>query len=292
MADAGVKTYRGNCHCKAFVYEVDIPEFKSVGECNCSYCTKMGILWVYDAHPDSLRIVKGSQDDLASYNFGSGFATHKFCPICTTHLMCVAPNAAPKRQLSLNARAIQNFDPWDAKRETLDGACWGSSYQAPKYTGPEPTANIENGKVYHGSCHCGAVTLAVKTAPLDKDYPDSVLECGCSICLKNGYIWLYTKVDQVAVQGEEDLGTYSFGANVLNKTFCKKCGVNLTNQGAKLSEEEIAALPDNLQRRWKYMTKVHRPINLRVLNGYNIKDIKEPEKLTWAKGYEPQYVDP
>jgi hypothetical protein len=76
MADTNLKTYRGNCHCTAFVYEVDIPELKSAAECNCSICTKKGVLWIYPA-PDALRIVKGSEDALTSYKFGTGIATHK-----------------------------------------------------------------------------------------------------------------------------------------------------------------------------------------------------------------------
>jgi len=52
------------------------------------------------------------------------------------------------------------------------------------YNGPEPSSSVENVKTYHGSCHCGAVTLALKSAPLDKDYPDAVMECACSICVR------------------------------------------------------------------------------------------------------------
>ncbi|KAK0616514.1 Mss4-like protein [Immersiella caudata] len=290
MADTNLKTYRGNCHCTAFVYEVDIPEFKSAAECNCSICTKKGVLWIYPP-TEALRIVKGSEDALTSYNFGTGIATHKFCPTCATPIMCRAPGAPPGKQLSLNVRAIQKINPWELEIIPLDGAGWGAPHQAPKYTGPEPTAEIEDGRIYYGSCHCGAVTLAVKTAPLDKDYPGDVLECACSICLKNGYIWLYTKVEQVALQGEENLGRYSFGSGVLAKTFCKTCGVHFTNDGVKLTEEEEAALPEAAQRRRKRMAP-WRPVNLRVLNDHNIKDIKEPAKLTHGVGFEPKYVDP
>jgi hypothetical protein len=290
MADAPLKTYRGNCHCTAFVYEVDVPEIKSVGECNCSICTKKGVLWVY-ADPEAFRVVKGSEDALTSYNFGTGFATHKFCPTCATPIMCRAPGAAG-RELSLNARSIQKLNPWELERKPLDGAGWGNPYQAPKYTGPEPTAEIENGRIYHGSCHCGAVTLAVKSLPLDKDYPDTALECACSICLKNGYIWLYTKIDQVVLQGEENVGRYSFGSGALAKTFCKTCGVSFTNEPAKLTEGEVAALSEQGKKRRKMMTEKYRPVNLRVLNDYDIKSIKEIEKLTFGVGYEPKYVDP
>jgi hypothetical protein len=130
------KTYRGNCHCKAFVYEFDHPgEIKSVAECNCSICTKTGALWVYPP-PETFRVVQGSEDDLTSYTFGTGIATHKvsvfptcvtrlrdisaktmgltdgfvtvadltskFCPTCATPLLVRAPGAGPDRQLSIN----------------------------------------------------------------------------------------------------------------------------------------------------------------------------------------------
>jgi len=36
--------------------------------------------------------------------------------------------------------------------------------------------------MYYGSCHCGAITLAVKSEPLNKEYPHNVTECACSIC--------------------------------------------------------------------------------------------------------------
>jgi hypothetical protein len=47
---------------------------------------------------------------------------------------------------------------------------------------PEPTANIDGGKLYDGSCHCGAVTLAFKTKPLDETFDGRVIDCDCSIC--------------------------------------------------------------------------------------------------------------
>lgn len=76
------------------------------------------------------------------------------------------------------------------------------------------------------------------------------------------------------------------------KTFCKTCGVNLTNQAAKLTEEEVAAFPvEHYKKRFNSMT-INRPINLRVLNNFNIKDMKKPELLTYGVDYEPIYVDP
>ena len=33
-----LKKYEGNCHCGQFKFSVQVPEFKSVSECECSAC--------------------------------------------------------------------------------------------------------------------------------------------------------------------------------------------------------------------------------------------------------------
>ena len=52
----------------------------------------------------------------------------------------------------------------------------------PVFSGPEPSAEVEGGKIYTGSCHCRAVTIALKEKPLDDTYTGLVQECMCSIC--------------------------------------------------------------------------------------------------------------
>lgn len=78
MADTEIptKTYRGNCHCGAFVYEAQLPEIKSATECNCSICYKKGYLWLMPP-PGAFKVVKGSEDDLTAYTFGPGTTLHK-----------------------------------------------------------------------------------------------------------------------------------------------------------------------------------------------------------------------
>lgn len=66
-----LKTYRGNCHCGAFVYEADLPaELTSAGECNCSICVKKGYLLALLGR-DKFRVVKGSEDQLTVYASGT-----------------------------------------------------------------------------------------------------------------------------------------------------------------------------------------------------------------------------
>lgn len=67
----------------------------------------------------------------------------------------------------------------------FDGKALDPPYTAPVFTGAEPTPpGFENGKVYQGSCHCGAVTLAVKVngSMEDGTYKELILTCNCSFC--------------------------------------------------------------------------------------------------------------
>lgn len=77
-AESPLKTYRGNCHCGAFVYEVELPEIKAVSTCNCSICSKKGYLWV---KPSEIKVVKGSEDALTAYTFASNTFYHKVSPL-------------------------------------------------------------------------------------------------------------------------------------------------------------------------------------------------------------------
>jgi len=74
--DAPLKTYRGNCHCAAFVFEITRPELKQVGECNCSICHKKGYAWFF-AGADDVRVVKGDMGALKEYAFNEGNFVHR-----------------------------------------------------------------------------------------------------------------------------------------------------------------------------------------------------------------------
>jgi hypothetical protein len=81
-----LKTYRGNCHCGAFVYEADLPEITSGGECNCSICVKKGYVLVFLGR-DKFRVVKGSEDQLTVYAFGTRVLEHLVNPDSSASLV-------------------------------------------------------------------------------------------------------------------------------------------------------------------------------------------------------------
>lgn len=95
----------------------------------------------------------------------------------------------------------------------------------------------------------------------------------------------------VALHGDDkDIGRYVFGKRIMSKTFCKTCGVQLTNEPRDLSDEEVAALSDD-SRAWYEGSQVRHPVNLRVLNGVDLKKLT-PMKLTQGAELEPKYVNP
>lgn len=78
-AKQSLQTYRGNCHCGAFVYEIDVPEIKSVTDCNCSICFKKGSLWIF-LERKNFRVVKGDIAQLTAYSFGCKRQEHQVTP--------------------------------------------------------------------------------------------------------------------------------------------------------------------------------------------------------------------
>lgn len=80
-------TYKGNCHCGAIKYTMQIvPPLSSqeVVSCNCSICTKNGYMMVYPKRDNV--VFHSGYDDLVSYAFGDAY-NHKFCPTCGSSVM-------------------------------------------------------------------------------------------------------------------------------------------------------------------------------------------------------------
>ncbi|MBP7649850.1 MAG: GFA family protein [Phenylobacterium sp.] len=66
------------------------------------------------------------------------------------------------------------------------------------------------------SCHCGAVTYEVDTAPTQ------VTDCNCSLCHRLGVLWAYYQQPQVRVTGATV--AYLQGDRTLTSHHCPTCG--------------------------------------------------------------------
>ncbi len=67
-----------------------------------------------------------------------------------------------------------------------------------------------------GSCHSGAVRIAVPSPPTE------VTECHCSICRRNAALWAYYPPALVMLSGPT--GTYSWAPKDVTYHRCKVCG--------------------------------------------------------------------
>ena len=92
------------------------------------------------------------------------------------------------------------------------------------------------------------------------------------------------------MQGSENLFYYTFGYHVWRKSFCKTCGVHIgSDANPHLTEEEITALPEWV-RQFRASKANVRPLNLRVLNGLDVKSVTPIKGDGWNR--EPAYVYP
>ena len=100
-------------------------------ECNCSICTKKGILHLI-VPPEHFELFRG-QEDLATYQFNTNTAKHTFCRHCGIHSFYV-PRSDPDK-ISVNARCLEGIDTAALKPgRFFDGQNWEAAHAA--YRGP------------------------------------------------------------------------------------------------------------------------------------------------------------
>ena len=92
-----VRTYEGGCHCNRVRFRVNA-DLASVIICNCSICTKKGIIHLI-VPPERFELLSG-QDDLTNYTFNTGVAKHPQSGHLLKEKDCLAP-VSPKFALAL-----------------------------------------------------------------------------------------------------------------------------------------------------------------------------------------------
>ena len=113
------KTYEGGCHCGRVRFRVTA-DLDNVTYCNCSICTKKGILHLI-VPPGQFELISGA-DDLTTYTFNTGVAKHTFCKHCGIHPFYV-PRSDPDK-IDVNARCLDDIDLMSLDVKTFDGRNW------------------------------------------------------------------------------------------------------------------------------------------------------------------------
>jgi hypothetical protein len=82
-------------------------------------------------------------------------------------------------------------------------------------------------RTYAGTCHCGAVRIAVTMPP-----PEKAFACNCSICSRSGWLLAFVSDSDLHVDaGPDALSDYLFGKKQTHHLFCRTCGVRCFSRG-------------------------------------------------------------
>ena len=119
-----LQTMEGSCHCGRVRFRVTA-DLDTVTVCNCSICTKKGILHLI-VPPERFELLSGA-DDLATYRFNTGTARHTFCKVCGIHPFYV-PRSDPDK-IDVNVRCIDDIDLTALSPKPFDGRNWEAAIQ-------------------------------------------------------------------------------------------------------------------------------------------------------------------
>jgi len=102
-------------------------DLATILECNCSVCTKKGILHLI-VPPTQFELVQG-EEELATYQFNTNTAKHTFCRNCGMHPFYV-PRSDPDK-ISVNARCLDGIDAASLQPQRFfDGRNWEEAARA------------------------------------------------------------------------------------------------------------------------------------------------------------------
>ena len=111
--------HTGGCHCGDVRYEVMVDAGTASG-CNCSVCTKLGVLGAV-VKPEAFKLL--SEDSkLASYSRAPEIANRFFCAKC--HVHCFGKghlDVLGGDFVSVNLNTLDDFDPSQARMIYWDG---------------------------------------------------------------------------------------------------------------------------------------------------------------------------
>jgi hypothetical protein len=116
MAEA--KTYTGGCHCGAVRYEATLA-LDPVISCNCSICSKRGLLLSF-ATPDQFKLVSGG-DTLSDYQFNKHVIHHLYCPKCGVESFAHGKKPDGQEMVAINVRCLDDVDVSALKLTQFDG---------------------------------------------------------------------------------------------------------------------------------------------------------------------------
>jgi hypothetical protein len=138
-----LETREGGCHCGRVRFRARV-DLDLLSQCNCSVCTKKGILHLSVA-PENFELLRG-KNSLTIYTFGTGVAQHTFCSHCGMHAFYVPRSETDS--ISVNARCLGGIDgPSLTPTRFFDGRHWEEAQRQRIAEGGHVAAAEANGAV-------------------------------------------------------------------------------------------------------------------------------------------------
>ena len=99
--------YKGSCHCGQVAFEVE-GELTKVTECNCSICSRKGMLMWFV--PRAQLKVGTPESNAGTYMFNKHVIGHRFCKACGIHPYCEGTDRKGNRMAAINIRCLEGID--------------------------------------------------------------------------------------------------------------------------------------------------------------------------------------
>ena len=112
------QTYSGGCHCGQVRYRA-ATNLGQVIACNCSICSKHGLLLTFVGGTD-FELVSG-QDSLRDYQFGTKRIQHLFCTACGVESFARGTAPDGSGMVAVNVRCLDGVDPATLTPTPFDG---------------------------------------------------------------------------------------------------------------------------------------------------------------------------
>lgn len=113
-----MSTHKGGCHCGKVAYEFE-GEIGDVLECNCSMCSKKGVLMHFI--PAAAFELKTPRSALSTYHFNKHLIDHHFCATCGIASFSEGADPQGNKMVAINVRCLEGVDPRALNVRFFDG---------------------------------------------------------------------------------------------------------------------------------------------------------------------------
>jgi hypothetical protein len=115
---ASAQRHTGGCHCGRVRYEVDT-DLAQVIACNCSICSKRGLLLSFVA-ADKFTLISGDGEQTV-YHFNKGAIDHLFCKTCGVASYAEGKKPDGQAMVAINVRCLDGIDLDSLTLTPVDG---------------------------------------------------------------------------------------------------------------------------------------------------------------------------